>query len=129
MLVRSANSFYAVRFLLGIVEPGFFPGVILYLTFWFTSKHRARMVAAFMSAIPVSGIIAGPISGWILARMNGAGHLSAWQWLFLMEGIPSLIAGHSITFSPSAIAATAKSRATRSISTANDLPWAFGRVV
>jgi D-galactonate transporter len=93
MLVRSATSFYAVRFLLGIVESGFFPGVILYLTFWFTKKHRARMVAVFMSAIPVSGIIAGPISGWILARMNGAGHLSAWQWLFLMEGIPSLIAG------------------------------------
>jgi MFS family permease len=93
MLVTSATGFYAVRFLLGIVESGFFPGVILYLTFWFTSKHRARMVAAFMSAIPVSGIIAGPISGWILARMNGVGHLSAWQWLFLMEGIPSLIGG------------------------------------
>lgn len=93
MLVRSATGFYAVRFLLGIVESGFFPGVILYLTFWFTSKHRARMVAAFMSAIPVSGIVAGPISGWILARMNGIGHLSAWQWLFLVEGIPSLIAG------------------------------------
>jgi len=93
MLVRSASSFYAVRFLLGIVESGFFPGVILYLTFWFTSKHRVRMVAAFMSAIPVSGIIASPISGWILARMNGVGSLSAWQWLFLMEGIPSVIAG------------------------------------
>ena len=93
MLVTSATGFYAVRFLLGIVESGFFPGVILYLTFWFTSKHRARMVAAFMSAIPVSGIIAGPISGWILARMNGVGRLSAWQWLFLMEGIPSLIGG------------------------------------
>jgi D-galactonate transporter len=93
MLVKSTTSFYAVRFLLGIVESGFFPGVILYLTFWFTSKHRARMVAAFMSAIPVSGIIAGPISGWILARMNGVGLLSAWQWLFLMEGIPSLVAG------------------------------------
>ncbi|HVN05946.1 MAG TPA: MFS transporter [Bryobacteraceae bacterium] len=93
MLVRSATGFYSMRFLLGIVESGFFPGVILYLTFWFTSKHRARMVAAFMSAIPVSGIVAGPISGWILARMNGTGHLSAWQWLFLIEGIPSLIAG------------------------------------
>src|ERR1035441_5330000 len=57
MLVRSATSFYAVRFLLGIVESGFFPGVILYLTFWFTGKHRAKMVAAFMSAVPLSGII------------------------------------------------------------------------
>jgi MFS family permease len=93
MVVGSAASFYAVRFLLGIVESGFFPGVILYLTLWFTSKHRARMVALFMSAMPVAGIVAGPISGRILARMNGVGHLGAWRWLFLIEGIPSLIAG------------------------------------
>lgn len=93
MLVRGAASFYAVRFLLGVVESGFFPGVILYLTFWYTSRHRARMVAAFMSAVPLSGVIAGPISGWILKSMNGAGHLAAWQWLFLIEGIPSFLAG------------------------------------
>jgi D-galactonate transporter len=93
MLVRGAASFYAVRLLLGVVESGFFPGVILYLTFWFTSRHRARMVAAFMSAVPLSGVVAGPISGWILKAMNGAGHLAAWQWLFLIEGIPSFLAG------------------------------------
>src|ERR1035441_3045412 len=93
LFVKGAHSFYAVRFLLGIVESGFFPGVILYLTFWYTRKHRAKMVAAFMTAIPVSGVIAGPVSGWILARMGGIGLLSAWQWLFLAEGIPSLIAG------------------------------------
>ena len=93
MLVKDATGFYAVRFLLGIVESGFFPGVILYLTFWFTGKHRAKMVAAFMSAVPLSGVIASPISGWILERTSGAGHLAAWQWLFLMEGIPSLFAG------------------------------------
>jgi D-galactonate transporter len=93
MLVRDATGFYAVRFLLGVVESGFFPGVILYLTFWYTGRHRAKMVAAFMSAIPLSGVIAGPVSGWILKTMSGAGHLEAWQWLFLLEGIPSLLAG------------------------------------
>ena len=93
LFVRSAFGFYAIRFLLGMVESGFFPGVILYLTFWYTRKHRARMVAAFMSAVPLSGVVASPISGWILERMSGVGHLAAWQWLYLVEGIPSLVAG------------------------------------
>ena len=93
LFVRGAYSFYVLRFTLGIVESGFFPGVILYLTFWYTRKHRAKMVAAFMTAIPISGVVAGPISGWILARMGGVGALQPWQWLFLAEGIPSFIAG------------------------------------
>ncbi|HTS47673.1 MAG TPA: MFS transporter [Bryobacteraceae bacterium] len=93
MLVHSAGAFYLLRFLLGIVESGFFPGVILYLTFWYTEKHRARMVALFMSAIPLAGVMAGPISGWIMARMTGAGNLRAWQWLFLLEGLPACMAG------------------------------------
>jgi MFS family permease len=63
MLVRTPLEFYIVRFLLGIVESGFFPGVILYLTFWYTRKHRAKMIAAFMTAVPLSGVIGGPISG------------------------------------------------------------------
>jgi len=93
LFVQGAASFYALRFLLGIVESGFFPGVILYLTYWYTQKRRARMVAVFMSAVPISGMVAGPISGWILARMTDAGHLAAWQWLFLLEGVPSVLAG------------------------------------
>ncbi len=93
MFARGAHSFYALRFLLGIVESGFFPGVILYLTYWYTAKYRAKMVALFMSAVPLSGVMAGPISGWILARMTGVGHLEAWQWLFIVEGIPSLLSG------------------------------------
>jgi D-galactonate transporter len=93
LFVKGAASFYALRFLLGIVESGFFPGVILYLTYWYTRKHRAKMVALFMSAVPISGMVAGPISGWILDRMGDVGHLAAWQWLFLVEGIPSFIAG------------------------------------
>jgi D-galactonate transporter len=93
LFVTSAASFYVIRFLLGVIESGFFPGVILYLTYWFTQKRRARMVALFMSAVPISGIVAGPISGWILSRMTEAGQLSGWQWLFLLEGIPSVVVG------------------------------------
>jgi D-galactonate transporter len=93
MFVSTTAAFYGIRFLLGIVESGFFPGVILYLTFWFTRSHRAKMVAVFMSAVPLAGVVAGPISGWILESMTGVGHLSAWQWLFLAEGVPSVIAG------------------------------------
>jgi D-galactonate transporter len=93
LFVTGAASFYALRFLLGIVESGFFPGVILYLTYWYTRKHRVKMIAAFMTAVPLSGVIAGPISGWILEKMGGAAGLTSWQWLFLVEGIPSVAAG------------------------------------
>jgi D-galactonate transporter len=93
VLAQGVASFYAIRMLLGIVESGFFPGAILYLTFWYTRKHRARMIALFMSAIPLSGVIASPISGLIIAKMSGIGGLRAWQWLFVIEGIPSALAG------------------------------------
>jgi D-galactonate transporter len=93
IFTRGEIGFYALRFLLGVVESGFFPGVILYLTFWFPSRQRARKVAVFMSAIPLSGVLAGPLSGWILASMGGVAGLRAWQWLFIVEGIPSFIAG------------------------------------
>jgi D-galactonate transporter len=93
MLVRNEAEFYTVRFVLGLVESGFFPGVILYLTFWFTSKYRAKMVAAFMTAIPLSGVFGGPVSGWLLAHMSSVGGLRGWQWLYLVEAVPSLLAG------------------------------------
>ncbi len=98
MLVHSGMQFYGVRFVLGIVESGFFPGVILYLTFWFPSAYRAKMVAAFMTAIPLSGVIGGPISGWILERTTSVGGLRGWQWLFLLEAAPSLLAGIATMF-------------------------------
>ena len=91
--VESSRAFYVLRFLLGIVESGFFPGVILYLTFWYTERNRARMVALFMSAVPLSGVVAGPISGWIMSRMTNVGYLRGWQWLFLLEGLPACLAG------------------------------------
>jgi D-galactonate transporter len=93
MFVQSANEFYLVRFLLGTVEAGFFPGVILYLTFWYPERYRARILAIFMSAIPLSGVVSGALSGWILAHTENAGGLHAWQWLYLLEGIPPVAAG------------------------------------
>jgi MFS family permease len=82
-----------MRFLLGLAEAGFFPGVILYLTYWFPRAQCARKTAAFMTAVAVSGIIGGPISGWILGRMAGVSGLAGWQWLFLLEGLPSVLLG------------------------------------
>jgi MFS family permease len=93
MFATGMYSFYAIRFILGVVESGFFPGVILYLTYWYPSKHRAKMVAAFMTAIPISGVIGGPISGFLLDHMFKAGGLRGWQWLFLVEAVPSVVAG------------------------------------
>ncbi len=101
MLVKGEHSFYLLRFILGVVESGFFPGVILYLTFWYPSRYRARMVAIFMTAIPLSGVIGGPISGWLLTKMSAVGGLRAWQWLFLLEALPSILAGFaSVLFLP-----------------------------
>jgi ACS family tartrate transporter-like MFS transporter len=92
LLVHSPASFYAFRFFLGAAEAGFFPGVLLYLTYWFPSSARARSVALFMMAGPVSGIIGGPISG-VLLSMHGFTHLAGWQWLFLIEGVPAVFLG------------------------------------
>jgi MFS family permease len=78
MFSYSAHSFYILRFLLGIVESGFFPGVILYLTFWFPDRHRARVTGMFMTGVPLSGVVGGLISGWIMTRMSMVGGLKGW---------------------------------------------------
>ena len=91
--ITGPYSFYFMRFLLGVAEAGFFPGIILYLTYWFTAVERARWVGLFMAAIPLSSVIGGPISGLILDHLNGAMGLSGWQWLFILEGIPSILVG------------------------------------
>jgi len=90
--VRGAASFFAFRFILGIAEAGFFPGVILYLTFWFPAREQARAVALFMTATALAGVIAGPISGALL-ELHGLAGLSGWQWLFILEGLPAVILG------------------------------------
>jgi MFS family permease len=98
LFVKGEWSFYAMRFLLGIAEAGFFPGVIFYLTLWYPSRHRSTRTAWFVSAIAVSGVIGNPISGWIMDMLTGAIGLAGWQWLFLMEGIPSIIVGVWVIF-------------------------------
>ncbi|SIT40375.1 putative metabolite transport protein NicT [Paraburkholderia piptadeniae] len=93
MFVTTPTMFYAMRFLLGLAEAGFFPGIILYLTYWYPAHRRGRMTTWFMTAIAISGVVGGPISGYILKAFNGANGWHGWQWLFLLEGIPSVIVG------------------------------------
>jgi D-galactonate transporter len=96
MFIRSPTSFYALRFILGIAEAGFFPGIILYLTYWYPSDRRARMVALFMAAPPLAGIFGGPLSGWIMESFAGSGGLAGWQWLFVLEAVPAIIVGLAV---------------------------------
>ena len=92
-LVSGVWSFYGLRFLLGVAEAGFFPGIILYLTYWYPAEYRARFLAAFAIAVPVSSVIGAPVSGLLLG-LDGAMGLRGWQWLFVIEGIPSRAARH-----------------------------------
>src|SRR2546428_11249134 len=92
MFIRGAAGFYTLRFLLGVAEAGFFPGLIYYLTRWFPARERARTIAAFMTATLVAGIVGGPISGALLS-LDGAAGLAGWQWLFLLEGLPAIVLG------------------------------------
>lgn len=91
-VVSGPWSFYSLRFLLGIAEAGFFPGIILYLTYWYPAEYRARFLAAFAIAVPVSTVIGAPISGMLLG-LDGMMGLKGWQWLFIIEGIPSVVLG------------------------------------
>jgi len=91
-LIGGPNSFLILRFLLGAAEAGFFPGVILYLTYWFPSEYRAKIVGIFMVAIPVAGLTGSPISGAILG-MDGVLGLGGWQWVFIVEAIPAVLLG------------------------------------
>jgi D-galactonate transporter len=98
MFVASPVQFYVLRFLLGVSEAGFFPGIILYLTYWYPAERRGQITALFMTAIAISGVVGGPLSGWILQNFAGAGGLAAWQWLFVLEGIPSVLIGIWVIF-------------------------------
>lgn len=82
-----------MRFLLGAGEAGFFPGIILYLTYWFPSEYRARMVALFMTAVAIAGVIGSPLSGAIMQYMAGLNGWAGWQWLFVLEGLPAIVLG------------------------------------
>jgi D-galactonate transporter len=93
LLVKTATWFYILRFLLGAFEAGLVPGAVLYLTYWFPARRRAQMVGLFTAAIPIAGVLGGPLSGWIMGSFGGRAGLANWQWLFLLEGIPSIAMG------------------------------------
>jgi sugar phosphate permease len=94
-LAFAANEyhFYILRFLVGAAEAGFFPGIVVYLTYWFPDRYRGRVTSMFAVGVPLSGLIAGPISGWIMTYMNGTAGFHGWQWLFLLEGLPAVVLG------------------------------------
>ena len=98
MFVTSAPMFYLLRFLLGIAEAGFYPGIILFLTYWYPSHRRAKIIAIFMSAIPISGIFGNPLSGWIMDSFQGVNGLAGWQWMFLIEAVPAILLGVVVFF-------------------------------
>ncbi|NYA43711.1 MFS transporter [Serratia fonticola] len=98
IFITNPTQFYLARFLLGLAEAGFYPGVILYLTLWFPSSQRAKMTALFVCGIPVSNIIGGPLCGWIIENMNGMFELSGWQWLFFISGPRALLIAVVIFF-------------------------------
>jgi len=93
MFVTTPMMFYVMRFFLGVAEAGFFPGIILYLTYWYPAERRARITAIFMTGIAIAGVIGGPVSGIIMKYTNGIYGWQGWQWMFLLEGLPSVALG------------------------------------
>ena len=93
MFVTTPTQLYIARFLLGLFEAGFFPGIILYFTYWYPSGMRAKIIALFMSGMAVAGIVGGPLSGWIMNDMAGINGWAGWQWMFLIEGLPAVALG------------------------------------
>jgi len=96
--VHAPWQFYVMRVLLGAAEAGFFPGIILYLTYWFPSHVRGRMTGFFYTAIPLSGLIGSPVSGWIMTAYHDSHGLDGWQWLFLLEAVPTIVMGLLLPF-------------------------------
>jgi D-galactonate transporter len=93
MFVSSPWQFYVLRFLLGAFEAGFFPGIVLYLTYWYPAKYRATVVSWFFAGVAIAGLVGGLASGWIMQGMAGVGGMHGWQWMFLIEGAPASVLG------------------------------------
>jgi len=91
--VSAPWQFYAIRLMLGIFEAGFFPGIILYLTYWYPSQRRGRVTGLFLFGMPITGVLGGPLSGTIMSGMEGLGGMHGWQWLFIVEGLPTVLMG------------------------------------
>lgn len=93
VFVSSTTQFYVLRFLLGVFEAGFFPGIVFYLTFWFPSRRRAQPLSVFYAGVAVAGVLGGLVSGWIMKGMNGVHGVHGWQWMFAIEGAPAIFLG------------------------------------
>jgi MFS family permease len=93
LFVRNVPAFYAMRFLLGVFEAGFAPGMIYYLSCWYGPARMARAIALVFVAGPLGGIVGGPLSAWLMTRLSGVGGLAGWQWMFLVEGLPCIVLG------------------------------------
>jgi MFS family permease len=100
MFVATPTQFYIARFLLGVFEAGFFPGVILYFTYWYPSVRRGQVIAIFMSATTIISVIAGPLCGATLKYFDGVNGWAGWQWLFLVQGLPAAALGVIIRPTP-----------------------------
>ena len=98
LMVETPRQFYVLRFLLGAAEAGFFPGIILYLTYWFPAARRGRVTALFVTAVPVASVIGAPLSGYLLQAFDGHRGWAGWQWLFVLEALPSLALGVAALF-------------------------------
>ncbi|MBE7197452.1 MAG: MFS transporter [Parafilimonas terrae] len=97
-LAQDVTHFYVLRFLIGLAEAGFLPGILLYLTYWFPEHLRGRMTSLFVTALPVSGIVGGPLAGWIMTATDGAYGYQGWRYLFLIEGAPAILLGIAAYF-------------------------------
>ncbi len=93
MFVSSPTSFYVLRFLVGVAEAGFIPAILLYLTYWFPNARRSKVTALFLTGIPMSGVIGGPLSGWMMNHFHGEMGMHGWQWMFLLQGLPTVFIG------------------------------------
>jgi D-galactonate transporter len=93
MLVSKPMHFYVLRFMLGVFEAGFFPGIVLYLTYWYPARRRAAVLSIFFAGVAVAGVLGGLVSGWIMRDMGGVMGLFGWQWMFVIEGAPAIVLG------------------------------------
>jgi D-galactonate transporter len=96
--ITTPTHFYIIRLLLGVFEAGFFPGVILFLTYWYPSHRRGRVTGLFLFGMPITGVFGGPLSGWIMKNFEGVSGWHGWQWMFLLEGIPTVFIGVLLYF-------------------------------
>ena len=98
LFVHDVKMFYALRFLLGVFEAGFAPGMVFYLTCWYPQARMARVMAIVMAAAPLGGLVGGPLSTWVMTALNGSSGLAGWQWMFLIEGLPCVLLGAVVFF-------------------------------